>query len=67
MGPDGYLLAEDGSLVPYDLKCARGNGKSTLQLELYRKLFNIPDDEWEEMKQETRRRLYGFQDEDSQD
>jgi hypothetical protein len=58
MGPDGYLIAEDGSLVPYEFKYARGNGKSTLQLELYRKLFNIPDDEWEEIQQEAKRRLY---------
>jgi hypothetical protein len=58
MGPDGYLITEDGSIVACDLKCARGNGKSTLQLELYRKLFNIPDDEWEEIQQEAKRRLY---------
>ena len=63
MGPDAFL--PDGT--PLYIKCARGNGKSTLQLELYRKLFGIPDDEWEEIQQEAIRRLYGFQDEDSQD
>ena len=63
MKPDGYL--EDGT--PVYLKCARGNGKSMLQLEMYRRLFNIPDDEWVQILKEVERKLYGFQDEDSQD
>jgi hypothetical protein len=67
MGPDAIGFLEDGTPVYFDIKCARGNGKSMLQLELYRQFFNIPDDEWEEIQQEAKRRLYGFQDEDSQD
>lgn len=60
---DGYM--PDGT--PVYLKCARGNGKSTLQLEIYRQLCGIPSDEWEQIQKEVERKLYGFQDEDSQD
>ncbi len=54
--PDGHL--PDGT--PVYLKLARGNGKYDLQLEIYRKLCGVPDDEWEEMKKELER---GFNDE----
>lgn len=35
----------------------RGNGKSRLAMEKYRKLVGISDEEWEEMKKEAERRL----------
>lgn len=60
---DGYM--PDGT--PVYLKCARGSGKSTLQLEIYRQLCGIPSDEWEQIQKEVERKLYGFQNEDSQD
>ena len=36
---------------------ARGNGKSQLALEKYRKMIGISDEAWEEMKREAERRL----------
>ena len=57
--PDGYT--PEG--VPIYLKVGRGCGKSTLQLEVYRRLCGIPDDKWEEMKAEAQRRLWGDYDE----
>ena len=35
----------------------RGSGKSTLQLEMYRKLFGIPDEEWCDMYREVMERM----------
>jgi hypothetical protein len=37
---------------------ARGNGKSTLQLEMYRKLFGISDDEWCDMRRKVAELMY---------
>lgn len=51
--PDGYT--PDG--VPIYLDCGRGNGKSTLQLEIYRRLCGISDEEWEEIKTEVQKQL----------
>ena len=53
--PDGYTA--DG--IPIYLKVGRGSGKSTLQLEVYRRLVGIPDEEWEEIKADVERSLYG--------
>lgn len=61
--PDGYL--PDGA--PVYLAVGRRNGKSMLQLEIYRRLLNIPDDVWEEIKRKFEGDYYGHQDEDSQD
>lgn len=36
---------------------ARGNGKSRLAIEKYRKLVGISDEKWDEMKKEAERRL----------
>lgn len=36
---------------------ARGSAKSTLQLETYRKLLGISDEEWREMRREARERV----------
>ena len=51
--PDGYM--SDGT--PIYLKIARGNGKPMLQLEIYRKLCEISDDEWADMKAEIMKDL----------
>ena len=56
--PDGYT--PEG--VPIYLCVGRGCGKSTLQLEMYRKLVGIPDDEWDKIKAEVQRRLWGGED-----
>lgn len=51
--PDGVI--PDGT--PVYLKIARGNGKTMLSLEIYRKLFEISDDNWAEMKAEIMKKL----------
>ena len=51
--PDGF--APDGT--PLYLKCARGNGKTSIQMEMYRRLLGISDEEWIEMKQIVTERL----------
>lgn len=51
--PDG--VTPDGN--PIYLKIARGNGKPMLQLEIYRKLCEISDDEWADMKVEIAKEL----------
>lgn len=48
--PDGYM--PDGT--PVYIKCGRANCKSTLQLEIYRKLCGISDDEWAELVKEVK-------------
>lgn len=53
--PDGYM--EDGT--PVYLAIARGRSKDNLQLEMYRRLLGISDKEFEEMKREAERSLYG--------
>ena len=57
--PDGYT--PEG--IPIYMVVGRGSTKSTLQLEVYRKLVGVPDDKWEEMKAEVQRRLWGDYDE----
>ena len=39
--------------IPVCFQYARGSCKSTLQLELYRKLLGISDEEWADMKREV--------------
>ena len=51
--PDGVM--PDGT--PIYLKIARGNGKPMLQLEIYRRLCEISDEEWASMKDEVAKRL----------
>ena len=53
--PDGYM--KDGTPVYFAI--ARGCSKSNIQLEMYRRLLGIRDKEWEEMKREAERSLYG--------
>ena len=53
--PDGYM--KDGTSVYFVI--ARGCSKSNIQLEMYGKLLGISDKEWEEMKRESERSLYG--------
>ena len=50
--PDGYT--PEG--VPVYLVHGRGNGKSKLQLEIYRKLCGITDKKWERIKREIEER-----------
>lgn len=54
MEPDAYL--PDGT--PLYFKCARGNGKSMLQLRLYAKLMGISDEEFELLIEEVEKELY---------
>ena len=56
--PDGFM--SDGT--PVYIQCARGDGKSMLQLELYCKLVGISDEEWAKLQEQTTRRL-GYLDE----
>ena len=51
--PDGFM--PDGT--PVYLKCARGSAKSMIQLDIYRKLVGISDEEWTTLKLEAMRRL----------
>ena len=53
--PDGYM--KDGPPIYFAI--ARGYSKSNIQLEMYRRLLGISDKEWEEMKREAERSLYG--------
>lgn len=48
--PDGYM--PDGT--PVYIKGGRANGKSTLQLEIYRILCGISDEEWAELVKEVK-------------
>lgn len=57
--PDGYT--PEG--VPVYLAISRGNGKSMLQLELYRRLCGISDEKWAEIQEETKRQMYGEEEE----
>ena len=52
---DGFM--PDGT--PIYLKIARGNGKPMLQLEIYRRLCEITDEEWASMKEEIMGQLSG--------
>lgn len=38
---------------------ARGNCKSGLAMELYRRKIGIPDDVWVEMKREVKKAMFG--------
>ena len=51
--PDGVMPDS----TPIYLKIARGNGKPMLQLEIYRRLCEISDEEWASMKDEVAKRL----------
>ena len=53
--PDGYI--KDGTPIYFAI--ARGCSKFNIQLEMYRRLLGISDKEWEEMKREAERSLYG--------
>jgi hypothetical protein len=53
--PDGYM--KNGTPIYFNI--ARGNAKSRLTIEVYRKLIDVPDDVWEEIKREVEERLYG--------
>lgn len=55
--PDGYT--PDG--IPVYIQPARAHGKTMMQLEMYRLLLGIPDDEWAEMKRAAMERL-GYSD-----
>jgi hypothetical protein len=48
-------ISSDGKTV-YIIK-SRGSGKSTLQLEMYQKLFGISDEEWSDMLREAMERV----------
>lgn len=50
---DGFM--PDGTPVYFAV--ARGNGKPTLQLEIYRKLLGISDEEWSGIVREARENL----------
>ena len=52
--PDGYM--EDGTPVYFAI--ARGRSKDNLQLEMYRSLLGISDEEWKEIIHEAERSLY---------
>jgi hypothetical protein len=55
MKPMYDAISSDGKTV-YIIK-SRGSAKSTLQLEMYRKLFSISDEEWLDMYREARERV----------
>ena len=38
---------------------ARGNAKSNMAMELWRIKLGIPDDEWEEIKREVKKEMFG--------
>lgn len=59
--PDGFM--PDGT--PVCIACARTNGKTMLQLEIYRKLCGISDEEWTDMKHEVMKRLGYSNDEEN--
>ena len=53
--PDGYM--PDGT--PVYIKGSRANCKSTLQLEIYRMLCGISDEEWAEIVKEVKEKENG--------
>lgn len=50
-----YAILSDGT--PVYFQCARGSCKSSLQLEIYRKLWGISDEEWADMKREVAEKM----------